>query len=51
MMKFQTNLIDGIKSSLNDEFKELNLKPDYIIVAGALEIPQAINLVLKKNEL
>ena len=44
-----TNLMDGIKSSFNDEFKELNLKPDYIIVAGALEIPQAINLVLKKT--
>ena len=44
-----TNLMDGIQTSLDDEFKKLNLKPDYIVVAGALEIPQAINLVLKKT--
>jgi|TARA_B100001939_G_scaffold225092_1_gene193808 6,7-dimethyl-8-ribityllumazine synthase len=43
-----TNLLDGINSALSGEFKDLNLNPDYIVVAGALEIPQAINLVLKK---
>ncbi len=44
-----TNLLNGINSELRDEYKELNLNPDYIVVAGALEIPQAINLILSKT--
>tara|TARA_B100000575_G_C22891841_1_gene518989 strand:- start:317 stop:736 length:420 start_codon:yes stop_codon:yes gene_type:complete len=44
------NLLNGINAALEEEFKELNLNPDYIVVSGALEIPQAINLVLQKTK-